>query len=564
MLRCGVVCCAVLCSQLYREREELSEKLAAAMHSSNSEKQQRAPSALATSVAAAPGPAGPLSPTGMKLDQRATSQLIWSTACSNPFTQQQQQQLKGQGEGVGVQQGVSTNSTNCITQDAAAACDTGSCLDSFSTAQSQLFDISPLRGANSSSRVHAAAAADATPSSKTPAALTAADAAAGAVAAAAAAAGDAGTPLSAQSLSAFSPAAVAVASPRRRRALQALSPLRRCDLQKATSDSAAAAGMGHHCSSSGCSDAGSSSSSSSCAALSDLLTPRGLNAQQQQQAPGTSSRAGALMGATLPPLPGTACSRLGASTPRTTPRSNTCAAFGSSVSIAGGNAGSSVGLSLGREFRVAAVDSLWPACPAAARGSTGLDLAAVCAGSAVCSHSLWLQGAEEEAGGEVDMEGVDEVGMCHSPGEGVCPRALTDWDFLEWGCGSSSSCGELGGGCDGDVESLVGVGGGVGVATDGGVGRGQQGKNRVQAVVSRVVWVGVSAALAAAGGAAAWRHKQAEVLQVLELAHRGGIMAATQAQRCAAGGVKHLQKCCRGAAGKAGQVLPAVPAAGSQ
>lgn len=503
--------------QLYRERQELAEKLDAAMRSnSSSGTAKQRPAAVTTSAAASM--VAPSSPTGLKLDQNATSHLIWTSSCPDPFDPQQQptQSSKAAAAGNSAQEVGSGSDT---TDRPAAACDIEGCSESFNTAHSQLLDMSymsPLRGVDSSSRLGRKVIRDDTPCSVNPASSAAAHCTpAASFASAVAAAADAGTPLSAQSLSVFSAGKGAMPSPRMRQALQALSPLRRCGLPRATSHTSASAAAA----SSGSSSAGSSGSCSSRTngALADLLTPVRPAGQQQQQTP-AASLAAAVVG-----VPGTACSRLA---PLGTPVSGNCGyGFGSSVSVASSSKPGSVGLCLQPEFRLAAAaDGLWPS-PAAARGSA---LALAAAGSAVCSHRLWLQDTEDGEGGGGDFDAETFLGA-------VCPRALTDADFL---LDSGDSCSDgIAAGGDSDAAkqhpneaSLQPVGPTKPTRT-----------GRRSTVVSCVLWCSVSAAVAAAGGAAAWHHKHAEVLQLLTLLQGGAVTAAGQACRCVAAGVRGVR-----------------------
>jgi hypothetical protein len=223
---------------------------------------------------------------------------------------------------------------------------------------------------------------------------------------------------------------------------------------------------------------------------------------------------------------GTACSRL---TPRGSPLSVGACGFGSSVSVAAGSSKQgSVGLSLQPEFRLTSAadhDGFWPS-PAAARGSSALGLAT--AGSAVSSHRLWLldADAEEEVGsdGGDDVVGDNAELLC-----GFSPRALIDTDFLQGAV--EDSCGEQGAAVEsGQQDAAAGE-------------QCAQGSSRSgRGVVSRLLWLGVSLAVAAAGGAAAWRHKQAEVLQLVSLLQGGAAAVGGRARAGAAGGVHRLQR----------------------
>lgn len=219
--------------------------------------------------------------------------------------------------------------------------------------------------------------------------------------------------------------------------------------------------------------------------------------------------------------PGTACSRL---TPRGSPLSVGVCGFGSSVSVTGSSKQGSVGLSLQPEFRLTAAaghDGVWPS-PAAARGSSALGLAS--AGSAVSSHRLWLLDAEE-GGGMDDGDGVEDNAklLC-----GFCPRALTDADILQ--CAAGDSPGEQGG-----VQS---------VQQDEAAGEqcAQGSSSAGRGLMSRLLWLSVSLAVAAAGGAAAWRHKQAEMLQLVSLLQGGAVAVGGQVRACAAGSAQRVRR----------------------
>jgi hypothetical protein len=500
--------------------------------SSSSNKQQPKPAHLPQAAAAGAAAAAeaslaqPSSPTaGLKLDQRATSQLIWTSSCPDLFIQEQQHQQEQQGKAASdVQGGSSSSRSGVTTQGPAAACDTRACQDgdsSFVTAQSaqsQLLDmsyISPLRSAAVSSCANSLGrkyTGDETPCSR-PGSYVLPDA--GKITPAQpvthlplgglshSGIADVGTPLSAQSLSAFTPGTdAAVPSPRIRRALQALSPLRRVGKPHASSSTAAAAAAAD---SRGCSSAGSSSSSSSTSlatgAFSELLTPRPL---QQQQQCGMESAA----------APGTACSKL---TLRNTPYSN-LRPFGSNMSVCSVSSSSKPGasgrgaLSLQPEFRLAAADSMWPS-PAAAR-MRGLGLAAADAGgSAVSSHMLWLQQPEEEC------EGLADEGQ--SP-QGLCPRAFTEFDFMQ-GAGDSCSQGE-------------GEAAGCGERRSAACSTVARRRSRRRGVAAAMLCVGACAAV----GAAAWKHKPAEVMQLVSAMQQGASAAAGQARGCVAAGMKQV------------------------
>lgn len=522
--------------QLYRERQELSEKLEAAMRSNSSCSgiKQQHPAALSTLDTAAAAPQPPLSsPTGLKLDQRATSQLIWtSSSCPSSLEGQGTGELSAQqgGERWGRSQDVrdaqcGSSGSSDTTGQPAVACDTGGCSESYNTAQSQLLDmsyISPLRGASSGDNaLGRKIIRDDTPCSRAPASCAAdsalASATEGAGTAASTGAVDAGTPLSAQSLSAFSAAKGPMPSPHMRDELQALSPLRRCGLPRATSHASAAAAT-----SSGCSSAGSSGSSASrttTGALADLLTPVG-SGQQQQQTPVALSSAAV---GSVPP--GTACSRL---TPKGSPLSAGCG-FGSSVSVASSSKAGSVGpgLTLQPEFRLAAADALRPS-PGAARDSSVLGIAA--AGSAVSSHRLWLPEEQEGVGEAGELEGAAAAL------EGLYPRTLSQ-DF-ETGClqDADDSCSSINDNEDDMMQAMH-----LGRKRQTGAGGELKRRSRGRAVLHGMLWVGVSVAAAGAGGAAAWRHKHAEVLQLMSLVRGGAAAAAGHAQQCVADGLRHVR-----------------------
>jgi len=365
-------------------------------------------------------------------------------------------------------------------------------------------------------------------------------------------AGPVSTPLSAQSLSAFSSAGGGggdgggggrvTPSPRRRQALQLLSPLRRVGLTTTAFNGptagAAAAAAGSHCTSEACGSSNNSSSSSSrgLQCCPDLLTPEGLllePLQPGQERPAAADRpTAAAAGAAEARLSAVGTAGRGLSPLDTPDRS--CCAFGSGISVASSSKPGSVGLCLQPEFRLAAADSLWPS-PAANRANMSLAAAAAAAAcSTVSSHMLWLPEGEEEAAECSELE-------CSSNEVDLCPRALTDFDFLTGAAGSSSPQHAPSPAADGGASHCSTCPHGEGVpGGDGGVG-GVEKRSHRRGVGSIVLGVGVSVAVAAAGGAAAWRHKQHEVLQLAALLQQGAAGAAVRTQQQLAGVLRRVQ-----------------------
>jgi hypothetical protein len=299
-----------------------------------------------------------------------------------------------------------------------------------------------------------------------------------------------------------------------RKALQGLSPLRRPGLPSALKQQVTAAAAAAQDSSGPPGSTGSSSSTAGlpgAARASSLLTPAGVSRPLTHASSRTNTALLCTPAAAAPAA--TACSRLG---PAGAPGSAGCGLFGSGAGVCSSSSKPGVvGLCLQPVFRLAApADGMWPS-PAAARAAAGLSCGAAAGGSGISSHRLWLPEAEETAAEGETEEEQEPLGL-----GALCPRSLTDIDFLCLpGCHDS---------CDAAGEA--------GVCSVGGEADQQQQQGRVASVASAVLWAGVSLAVAAAGGAAACRHKPARPLvRALECLEGGTAAALRQARRSAAG-----------------------------
>jgi hypothetical protein len=279
----------------------------------------------------------------VRLDQRATSELIWSNgSCPQLFPKQQQSQA--QTPSFGTWLGGNAAGGAAVTRTAA------SCL-------SDLASLSPLR---TSTGAAAVTGEEPTPCSRTPAASAALAAATG------------GSPLSAQSLSDFIDSHASPAQRSSHRGLSLLSPLRRRGLA-AVAAAAAAAG-----------------SQASSGDASHGQPQPGKSAVDARQLDGAGSRDQQLL---VPGCsPATPASIMGCSTGAAAAAAGVCSPSSSRQPASAAKQRATPGLDLGPAFRLAAVDSLWHS-PAAAAIKGGLSLhdaaAPPAAGSAVMESHRW-------------------------------------------------------------------------------------------------------------------------------------------------------------------------------